>query len=255
MLMTMLLPSINKPASGVIWRLEIDSLTDTIYLETRTTDKQVNFTSLDLNTGQTNFENYTVPERWLTGIEAAYNGILLLHGYQSENSPVHKGLTAINKNAQTIWSNYSYAFDHLTVNGAVVFNTQIQPKKLFLIDIHTGATLRPYNPSIDLEANNSIQFPVPVLKSDTDFEGNMEVYGNIVQSLHYNKLRIVSLHTLSKGQLEQRLLITDAAARVFEDLLNTDIQKMQPESFILYKSLVIYIKDKAILKVIPLINY
>ncbi|MFD2871850.1 DUF4905 domain-containing protein [Mucilaginibacter ximonensis] len=249
--MTMLLPSINKPLNGVIWRMEIDSLSDTIYLETRTPEKQVSFTSIDLATGKTNFENYTTPERWLTGIEAAYDGVLLLHGYQSENSPVHKGLTAIDKNAQTVWSNYAYAFDHLTVNGAVVFNTQFQPKKLFLIDIKTGATLRPYNPCIDLEVNTSIQFPTAALPSDLDFE----VHGNIVQSLYYNKLRIVSLHTLSKGQLEQRLLITDAAALVFEDLLNTDIQKMQPESFILYKSLVIYIKDKAILKVIPLINY
>lgn len=253
--MTMLLPSINKPLNGVIWRLEIDSRNDTIYLETRTADKQVAFTSIDLNTGQTNFENYNTPERWLTGIEAAYDGILLLHGYQSENSPVHKGLTAIDKNAQTVWSNYSYAFDHLTVNGPIVFNAQIQPKKLFLIDIKTGASLRLYDQAVDLEINNRVLFPEPALPSDLNLGGDIAVYGNIMQSLYYNKLRIVSLHTLSKGQLEQRLLITDAAAPVYKDLLNTDIQKMQPESFILYKNLVIYIKDKAILKVIPLINY
>jgi len=253
--MTMLLPSINKPLKGVIWRLEIDSLSDTIYFETRTTDKQVAFTSVSLNTGETNFENYTTPERWLTGIEAAYDGLLLLHGYQSENSPVHKGITAIDKNAETVWNNYTYAFDHLTVNGPVVFNIQIQPKKLFLMDVKTGAMIRPYNPSIDVEMNNHVQFPEVTLASDLNLQAGTEVYGNIIQSLHYNNFRIVSLHTLSEGQLQQRLFITDATAPVYEDLLNTDIQKMQPESFILYKNSVIYIKDKAILKVIPLINY
>jgi len=168
---------------------------------------------------------------------------------------VHKGITAINKNAETVWSNYNYAFDHLSVNGPVLFNTQIQPKKMFLVEIKTGATLRSYNPSIDVEVDNYVQFPEAALPSGLDLEAGIEVHGNIIQSLHYNKFRIVSLHTLSEGQLQQRLFITDATALVYEDLLNTDIQKMQPESFILYKNLVVYIKDKAILKVVPLINY
>jgi len=251
----MLLPSINKTLNGVIWRLEIDSLSDTIYIETRTTDRQVAFTSVNLNTGETNFENYTTPERWLTGIEAAHDGFLLLHGYQSENSPVHKGITVIGKDAGAVWSNYTYAFDHLTVNGPVVFNTQIQPKKLFLIDIRTGAIVRPYNLAIDVEADNHVQFPEAALPSGFELIPDIEAHGNIIQSLHHNKFRIVSLHTLSKGQLQQRLFITSATATVYEDLLNADIQKMQPESFILYKNSVIYIKDKAILKVVPLINY
>jgi hypothetical protein len=34
----MLLPFINKPFNGIIWRLEIDDLTDTIFLEIRHTD-------------------------------------------------------------------------------------------------------------------------------------------------------------------------------------------------------------------------
>lgn len=253
--MTLLLPSINKLLNGVIWRLEIDSLSDTIFIETRSTDRQVAFTSINLNTGETNFENYTTPERWLTGIEAAFDGLLLLHGYQSENSPVHKGIMAIDKDAKTAWSNYNYAFDHLTVSGPVVFNTQIQPKKLFLIDVKTGSMLRSYNPAVDVEMNNNVQFPEAALPAGLDLEPGIEGHGNIIQSLYHNKFRIVSLHTLSKGQLQQRLFITDAAARVYEDLLNTDIQKMQPESFILYKNSVIYIKDKAILKAVPLINY
>ena len=123
------------------------------------------------------------------------------------------------------------------------------------MDVKTGAMIRPYNPSIDVEMNNHVQFPEVTLASDLNLQAGTEVYGNIIQSLHYNNFRIVSLHTLSEGQLQQRLFITDATAPVYEDLLNTDIQKMQPESFILYKNSVIYIKDKAILKVIPLINY
>jgi hypothetical protein len=120
--MTMLLPFINEQLTGVIWRMEIDSLSDTLFLEIRTTDKQVSFTSVDLTSGKTNFTEYTSPDRWLTGIEAAYNNVLLLHNYQSENTPVHKGVTAINTKGEVIWSNYTYAFDHLSVNGPILYN-------------------------------------------------------------------------------------------------------------------------------------
>ncbi|MFD2146348.1 DUF4905 domain-containing protein [Mucilaginibacter antarcticus] len=126
--MTMLLPTISKQLNGIIWRLEIDSFSDTIFLEVRSSDRQVSFTSIGLQAGVTKLDQYIMPERWLAGIEAVYNDILLIHNYQSENSPAHKGLTAVGSNEQVMWSNYSYGFDHLSVNGPVVFNMQLQPK-------------------------------------------------------------------------------------------------------------------------------
>jgi hypothetical protein len=33
-------------------------------------------------------------------VEGAYDGMLLLHNYQSENTPTHKGITAINSKAK-----------------------------------------------------------------------------------------------------------------------------------------------------------
>lgn len=250
--MTMLLPFINEQFGGAIWRMEIDSLTDTVNLEIRTTDKQVSFTSIDLNSGKTNFTGYTNPERWLTGMEAAYDGILLLHNYQSENAPVHKGVIAINKNGEIAWSNYTYAFDHLSANGPVLFNTQIQPRKLFLADIKTGAVIRQFEQAQDHEQENHVIAPQILNTGDRAFSLPVTAHGNIIHSLDYNTFRIVSLHTLIAGQLKQHLYITNEAGPVYEDLLNADIQKMQPESFILYKNWLVYIKNKSELKVINL---
>src|SRR5471030_2358796 len=107
--MAMLSPFISEEFNGAIWRMEIDSLSETVFVEIRnSTEKIVSFGSVNLLTGKVNFKDLTTPERWLTGIEADWNGVLLLHNYQSENSPVHKGVIAVDAiSGEIIWSNYN----------------------------------------------------------------------------------------------------------------------------------------------------
>ncbi len=161
-------------------------------------------------------------------------------------------VTAINSNGEISWSNYTYAFDHVSVNGAVLFNTQLQPKKLFLVDVKTGAILRPFEQTIDTEIENHIIAPQISPPDQLHLSLPVEPYGNIIHYVDHNNFRIVSLHTLKAGQLQQLLYIMDGAAVAYEDLLSADIQKMQPESFILYKNSLIYIKNKSELKVLNL---
>ena len=253
--MTMLKLFISEEFNGTIWRLEIDELSETIFIEIRNEqEKQVSFAAINLTSGKIFFKNLTTSERWLTGIEAAYNGVLLLHNYQSENGPLHKGLIAVDGiTGEILWSNYIYAFDHLTINGPVVYDTHIQPKRLLLIDIKNGATIGPYNPSIHKELKNNII--VPQLISPDFLPPSFlpsTPFGNSVHYLEYNNFRIVSLHTLQAGALEQYLYVMDGPDKVYEDLLNTNIQKLQPEAFILRKSRLVYIKNKSALKILNL---
>lgn len=252
--MTSFLPLINEKFNGVIWRMQIDSLSETVFMEIRSSEeKSVSFAAINLSTGKLNFKELTTPERWLTGIEAAYNGVLLLHNYQSENSPVHKGLMAFDvTNAENIWNNYTYALDHLSVNGPVVYNVQVQPKKLFLIDIITGMMIRPFQPEVDFELINPVVVPQLLPVSYLYKLLEVEPYGNNMHYLEYNNFRIVSLHTLKTGKLEQHLYMMNDLRVVHADILNTDIQKIQPEAFILHKNQLIYIKNKSELKVFNL---
>ena len=253
--MTMLQPFISQSLNGTIWRLEIDELTDTMVVEVRNEqDKQTTFTSISLQTGNVNFTDYKTPERWLTGIEAIYNNVILLHHYKHESGPEHKAVIAIDATtAADIWSNYSIAFDHLSINGPTVYNTSIQTKKLLLADIHTGEIKRPYNADLDKPLVNSIVIP-DITTADQMIPGILpaEAYGNIVHYLNHNKYRIVSLHTLKNGALQQHLFIMDGFDMVYQDLLNTDIQKLQPEAFVLHKNALVYIKNKTEIKVLNL---
>jgi hypothetical protein len=256
--MTKLLPYIKYQCNLPIWRLEIDEISNFIFLEIRdTANKQVTFTSIELTNGKANFEALGTPERWLTGIEAAYNGVLLIHNYQSENGPIHKGLTAIDGiTGQVLWSNYTLALDQLSVNGPVVYNAQIQPKKLMLIEIKTGTAIRAYEPVIDPLLDNHISaaqlLPASFLST---IELPVKPYGNTVHYMEHNNYRIVSLHTFLTEQLEQHLYIFDDEGNiVYRDLLQTGIQKLQPEAFVIHKNKLIYLKNRSELIILNLQN-
>jgi len=246
---------ISYQFESVVWRLEIDSLTDTIFAEIRDQgDKRVSFSSINLQSGIVYFDQLQTEERWLTGIEAAYNGVLLLHNYQSEAGPAHKGLIAVDgMTGNTLWSNYTHAFDHLSVNGPLIYDTRLQPRKLFLADIQTGTIIRPYEPAIDTEPTNYIKLPDAVSSEVLSIpQVPIAPFGNTIHYLEHNNLRIVSLHSLVEGTLEQRLYILDEIDLIYEDLLNTGIQKLQPESFLMHKNRLIYLKNKSELKVLNL---
>lgn len=249
-------PFISEKFGGAIWRMEIDELSDILFLEIRDqTDKQVSFAAVELNSGKTLFKDLTTPERWLTGIESAYDGILLLHFYQSENGPIHKGLTAIDAGAQqALWSDHNLTFDYLSVEGPLAWDTRIFPRKLFLVNIRTGATSRVYEPSILPEIRKDIM--VPRQEPPDFFSTSIKIFhpfGDSVDYLDYNNYRIVSLHALKSGCLTQSLYIFAGVEEIYADILNADIQKIQPESFILHKNRLIYIKNKFELKVLTLI--
>ncbi len=251
----MLQPQICYQFKSTVWRLEIDAFSKIIFAEVRDqSDKKVHFAAINLANGELLFDDLQTEERWLTGIETAYNGVLLLHNYQSESGPVHKGLTAIDGlTGKTLWSNFTHAFDHLSSNGPVVYDTRMQPRKLFLIDTITGATVRPYNSSIDAGLDNEIILPEEILPDSLKHISlPVEPFGNTIHYLEHNNFRIVSLHTFAEGTLQQRLYIMSNAEIVYEDLLNSDIQKLQPEAFLLHKDQLVYLKDKSQLKVLNL---
>ena len=254
--MKTLQPHINYQFKSTVWRLEIDPITDTLFVEIRDSgDKRVSFSAINLENCEIYFNDLQTEERWLTGIETAFDGVLLLHNYQSESGPAHKGLIAIDgKTGKIIWSNYTHAFDHLSVSGPVIYDTRLQPPQLFIADIKTGTVERQYQPSIDMEVDNHIVLPeIMPMEIASSLSLQLKTFGNTIHYLDHNSFRIVSLHALADGTLQQLLYILTADNKiVYQDLLNDDIQKLQPESFLLRKGQLIYLTGKSRLKVLNL---
>lgn len=250
-----MLPFIDHRFKSPVWRMEIDSISDTILIETReVADKRVHFSSINLQTGKICFDYLENEERWMAGIEAAHDGVLLVHNYQSESGPAHKGLIAIDVlTGKVLWQNYNLTFDQLTINGPLLYDTRFQPKRLMLTDIHTGATKRPHEPSIDLEFAYEIGFPETV-SDEFALSLHLPVHAleNTVQYHEHSNRIIVSLHAIINGVLQQHLYLMRGTDIIYHDLLADGIQKLQPESFIIHKDQLIYLVNRSQLKVLNL---
>jgi hypothetical protein len=248
-------PFIDHQFKSPVWRMEIDSVSDNILLETRdVSDKRVLFSSINLQTGKINFEAVEIEERWLAGIETAYHGVLLLHNYQSESGPAHKGLIALDETTgKILWQDFNSTFDQLTINGPLVYDARFQSKRLMLADIHTGATLRSYEPSIDLEFVYELGFP-EVVSDEFALSLHLPIHAmeNTVQYLEHNNRIIVSLHAIIDSVLQQHLYLMRGTNIIYHDLLADGIQKLQPESFIIHRDQLIYLVNHSQLKVLNL---
>lgn len=246
--MTMLQPFVSETYNGLIWRLQIDSFDDILALEIRNEqDKQTSFSTINLQSGELYLKDFTLPERWLTGIEAAWKSVLMLHYYKHESSPEHQSVIAIDaKTGEELWANYRIAFDHLSNNGPVVYYAGMQPKKLQLISASDGKLLRNFSAMEDKPLNTAIVIP-DMLPAEAvpDVELPLVPYGNMVHYLTYNNYRIVSLHAQKNGILQQHLYVLDNNGILYHDLLNSNIQKLQPEAFVVHKNVLIYVKERA----------
>ena len=246
---------LTETFNGDIWRMDIDETSDNLLLEIRDgVEKQVSFASINLTSGNVWFKNLTTQERWLTGIEVSWDGVLLLHDYLTDTGPIHKGLIALDEyTGETLWSDYTSAFDHLSVNGPVIYDTRIHPRKLFLKDVRTGATTRIYEPSVYREPDYKTVNPEILSAEELAFKVKaLHPYGNTAHYLEHHNYRILSLHTLSGGALNQLLYVFDGDTEIYRDLLNAGIQKMQPEAFMIHKNRLIFIKNKLELKILSL---
>lgn len=246
-------PVIDHTFSGLIWKLEIDAATNLIFAETRNSENRtVAFSSFSLKTGQVYFLEVMTEEKWLTGMEGGRCGMLFLHSYKSPQSPEHKAVIALNAfSGKQVWADYNFSAEAFTTAGLLVTDQRFQTKKTVLLDYQTGKLLpKPVDLADDFQ---QIQNPLMLLLPPQNLADLIPktIIGEI-SCLNYNSYLIISLHTQKNGALLQQLFIIENDEIIYQDLLNEQIQKLQPEAFIVVNNHLIYLKNKMILKVLNL---
>ncbi|MGI4729512.1 MAG: DUF4905 domain-containing protein [Janthinobacterium lividum] len=246
-------PIIEHVFAGLIWKLEVDVNSELLFVETRNAaNHTVAFSSFNLKTGENYFDELVLEEKWLIGMEGSRNGMLFLHGYSSAQSPEHKAIIALNAfSGKQVWADYNLSLEAFTNAGLLAADQRFQTKKTVLLEYETGKIVqKPDDLPDDFQQIDYPQMLFLPPKNLSDLISD-EIVGEI-SSLNYNSYLIISLHTQKNGALQQQLFILENDLIVYQDLLNEQIQKLQPEAFIIVKNHLIYLKNKIILKVLNL---
>lgn len=229
----------STQSDGIVWKLAMDDSSEILVWENRTLDKKVSFSAYDFKHQKALLHHFCFDEEWLLGLSHAKDGILYLHGYESESSPVQRGIIAFELiSKKIIWQNFRVSFHDFFEDGIAVFDTRVSPRKYQLLDFKTGSIIQKINPE-DLN-HFQIDFPqiqIPEIVSST----------HIWDTQHRLKIKdldfLVSYVTADQKQ-HQRLEIYKNHELIFSDYLNTDIQKLSFDTFLLWQNRLIYVRNK-----------
>ena len=230
----------SAKTNGIIWKIKLDDDAQQMAFEVRTTNKKVLFYAYDFKYQKMLIQNYAFDESWLLGLDHLQNGIAYFHGFESEFSPVHKGIIAFDLSTKkVVWQNFSIAINEYAKEGIVVFDPKLFPRKYELIDYSNGKKIK----SIDTEdlchftsKQSKILFPQTQL-TDNIWESQ--------STLTYKDLNIKSSYLTNDNKINQIIEISKKNEVYFRDNLNENIQKQGADAFMLWSEKLIYIRNKA----------
>lgn len=230
----------SETVKGIIWKIVLDDQNEILLLESRTEDKQTFFYGFDFKNQKPLFKELQLEEKWFISLEGIINGVAVFQGYENEFSPLKKGIIAYDtKLSKTLWQNYAYTCERITASGIIAYNSKIQPKKTELLETETGLLLK----SISLE--DLPAYPIP---SNSIYNPSIIFGENIQETRHQlilGNLQVIASYEREEESLNQYLEVYQNEEIIFRDKIQSDIQKITPDTFFIWKGKLVYIRNKS----------
>ncbi len=228
-----------KP-NQIIWKIILDDDNETLIWEARTIDKKVFFNAYDFKKDKYLLLDFYFEEDWLLNIQTVKNDILYLTGFESEFSPVQKGIIAFDlKLKKILWQNFSVTLHQFTQQGLIVFDPRVNPRKYKLLNTENGELI---NVVLMEELNvlksfkNEIFLP-KIIDENKDWE--------TTHQLIYKELEITSGYNPQGNHFDQYIKIKKNNKVLFENTINQGITKKSFDTFFIWQSKLIFIKNKS----------
>lgn len=230
----------RQQCEGIIWKLELDDATEMMVWECRTEKKKVSFYAYDFKNALTILSNHLFEEDWLLGLDHVNQGIAYFHGYESEFSPVHKGILAFDlKGKKMIWEHFNISLQNYSKEGVLVFDPRLFPRKYQLLDLKTGKQIRPVAVAeLSFFTASSPQVLFPEIEEK---EGEWKT----TQELVINDLTLKSGYEKEGGQIHQYFKILRNGQAIFTDYLGKNIHKQSFDTFFVWQNKLIYVRNKS----------
>ncbi len=253
--------------SNQVWRIKITD-TDKLFIETRDTEKMgAFFHSYDLFTGKRIFSGHQMSEKYWLGIEAIHGDIVFFHRYAKPDMPGHRGIFAFDINTQEIlWEDELLAFLFIKDDLLYGYQERFEGRAFFTLNIHTGKIINELgeNPNGINElrdiAERSIDYSNYIFPEKHQQNSGNDIVDSIigketesveltdnVEFVATNDLLIFNYHEVSENKsFINKLKAFDLTSgkEILSDILNKSANAFAPDSFFIYKNMVVILKEK-----------
>jgi len=250
-----------------IWRLHITD-NDKLLIETRETDtelREVFFNLIDIHSGRKIFSDVQFEEKSWIGVETIYKDVLFLHSFAQPDMPGHKKIFAYDLNEQKLlWQNEEFVFQLVHNDKCYAAFPSMTGIKYVGLDYRTG------EPGEEILSGNEMnliaeeskkdyslyKFPEtyhPLYDINNEIKSiveertrNYEVVGN-VEYIDFPDALMMNFHfKKANGKLKNLFLTIDKKKNkvILKETLNEEANAYAPDSFFVYKNLLLLLKNR-----------
>jgi len=258
-----------------IWRLLINN-NDKLFIETRDIDeKEVFFHCFDLNKGKNIFKNFQLEEKYWVGIEAVKDNVILFHKFIKPDMPEHKQVIAYDIIEQKqIWENLDLSFLTIYENKVYTFKQLFEGREFFALDFITGEVIEELgkdvipineilNKAREEEDFSDYKYPESQtemldenIKSIIAKETENSVITGDIEVLQFENLLMFNYHFKVEGNWINNNFATyrlDKNKKIISETINKNLNAYVPDSFFIYKNLLILLKNKNEIEVLKIV--
>lgn len=240
---------------GFVWKQFIDPLQNYLILEVRNADlHQVSFHVIQLETGNLIHSIFPKEETWWIGIQEVINGKIIAHAYESEQSPIHKGVTIYDsKSATVLWENQEVYFYQKEENIIWVSTSE---QEFLQLEISDGKVLKTQKeiPFIITSSEELVELPLNYSEENTHFKTIFDFLKQLqgveaVKTIEYweslNRIVISYYICDEKEKLENYLLVLSIDGEIlFQDCLDVELSGIGMDTFYVYQEKLFFIQEK-----------
>ena len=252
-------------SNAQLWRLLISNH-HLLLIESRDTKtKEVFFSVCNLENSDLLLKNITMPEKIWIGVEAVYNDFIFFHKFVKPDLPMHKGIIAfsISQN-RVLWENLDFTFLLVSQNKLVVQTSGFEETNYYSVDINTGVMIEKLTLSFDEIDNKHKTFTelynYQLYNYPQQYQlGTIEVIEKLllkykkkgtlkfnVEYLELYDFYFGNFHIDINGIIKNIFFAIDIKTNKvkLELTINSNINAFVPESFFIYKNLLILLVEK-----------
>jgi hypothetical protein len=225
-----------------------------LFIETRDSENfQVSFSAFDSKSTQFLWREWSLDEKWLIGLLAANNDVLLLQRFANTGNPDKKSLIAINSRSKTVlWEVDDFSFynwDKQTIWGIRTSGEFPQAK----IDVLSGMLSEAVWAQREVQSTTEIESPVQYVAGTTHFETvkkfiSHHVHQPIemgVEYLEYNSFILSSVYfSETQGLANYLLVFNENGELVLKERLAEKVTGLGMGTFFILSGCLFFVKNR-----------